>query len=123
VAARTVYTGKNSRLDAPVQCVVRTPAEWAELRSAAALLELPELEQVRFDREVVLVVGLGRRPTTAYSIQIDTVAASGGATIAVVRAYAPARVAPAGAAITAPVFAVAVPAPADSVVFVMRSRT
>ncbi|HEU4456882.1 MAG TPA: protease complex subunit PrcB family protein [Longimicrobium sp.] len=118
VPARTVNEG-DSRLDAPMDCVIRTPAEWTTLVSTGQIHNLPAMASVRFDREVVLVSSQGRQPSTGYSIQIDTVAESGGTLIAVVHSRWP-EGGVTLAALTSPFTAVAVPAPADSVVFLRR---
>jgi hypothetical protein len=110
--------GGDSELHSAMDCVVRTPAEWVALVSTAHMYDLPGVGPIRFDREVVLVAALGDRPSSGYSIDIDSVVVSGGTVVAVVHSSS------AGgaqlAALTAPFTAVAVPAPADSVVFLRR---
>ena len=72
----TYYSG----LIEPQRLVVRDPAAWAEIRAAIwkGQSPLPELPQVDFAREMLVVVALGERPTGGYGILVDSAVATPG---------------------------------------------
>jgi hypothetical protein len=67
-ALRTIERGAQSNIDSARQAVARTPEEWAALWNAHNS-DKPA-PQVDFDREMVVAVFMGSRPTGGYSVQI-----------------------------------------------------
>jgi len=67
-----------SGLIEPQRLVVRDPAAWAEIWAAIWKRQspLPELPQVDFAREMLVVVALGERPTGGYDILVDSAVAT-----------------------------------------------
>jgi len=73
-AFRTIDRGVQSNIDSPRQAVARTPAEWEALWRAhsgagrrGAGAEAPNID---FDREMVVAVFSGSRPTGGFSVAI-----------------------------------------------------
>ena len=57
-------------LPMPIEVVVASDSEWKALWAAAtsSLAASPQAPSVDFSRELVVVVGMGRQPSTGYSI-------------------------------------------------------
>ena len=72
--------GYYSGLIEPQRLVVRDRAAWAEIWATIwhrqSPLPLPELPQVDFAREMLVVVALGQRPTGGYDILVDSAVAT-----------------------------------------------
>lgn len=98
-------------------CVLRSDDEVAAAWSRFGLSPAPTPEP----GTMVLLVAMGVRTSTGYSVSIDSVHERGDTAVAFVASASPGRGCPAGDAMTAPVHAVRVPARA--VVLVHRVRT
>jgi hypothetical protein len=81
----------SSGLTQPQRLVIRDPAAWTEVWAAVWLRHspLPELPQVDFAREMLVVVALGERPTGGYGILVDSAAAKPGGLTIWVRTISP----------------------------------
>jgi hypothetical protein len=66
---RTVASGARSRVTEPLETVARTPADWLALWARHSAPGVPP-PPVDFDREMVLAVFLGRRPTSGFQVVI-----------------------------------------------------
>ena len=105
---RTVGKGPMSGIQAARQVVVRSAGEWVALWKEHALSG-QELPPVDFDREMVVGVFLGPKPTAGYSVEIvRAVAAQGGLVVQYVERR-PGRDAITAQIVTAPYHLVALP--------------
>ena len=100
-----------SGLDEPRRTVVRDEPAWREAWSGIWRRHSPEppLPQVDFAREMLVVAALGTRPTTGYSILIDSAFADGEGLLVQVRTIAPGPRCGTGQALTQPVDVARVP--------------
>lgn len=64
----TVASGTLSSIDEPRQAVIRTPDEWQALWRRHGSADPPPA--IDFDRQMVLAVFLGSRPTAGYRVEI-----------------------------------------------------
>jgi hypothetical protein len=72
---RSIDRGVRSGIDAPEQVVVHTTQEWTELwRRHGSSRPLPPVD---FDREMVVAVFAGTRPTAGYAVTITAARAQG----------------------------------------------
>jgi hypothetical protein len=71
-ALRTIEKGAQSNVDAARRAVARTPDEWTALWKSHNF-DKPA-PHVDFDREMVIAVFMGSRPTGGFSVQIVSVA-------------------------------------------------
>src|SRR4051812_5321111 len=65
---------RESHLDLPLRCVVRTRREWDVVRPLTSIYadgELPPAPSVDFGREMLVVAAMGFRPTYSYDIWAD----------------------------------------------------
>ena len=76
---RTIEKGEQSNVDAPKQVVVRDAAAWRALWQQHA----PDrpLPAVDFDKESVVAVFLGSKPTAGYNVTIVSTTEGGGALV------------------------------------------
>ena len=76
---RTVERGSQSNIDAARQVVIRTAAEWTTFwRTHNFDKPAPQID---FDKEMVVGVFMGSRPTAGYSVAITAVAERDGALV------------------------------------------
>lgn len=112
VSATDLYRQKSSGLDEPVRCVVRGAEDWATLWAVIRQRhrESPPTPPpaVDFQTRVVLVAGMGPRPSTGYGIGITEVRRTESGIVATVLRYTP-GVCVLGMAVTEPVHAVSIP--------------
>jgi hypothetical protein len=108
---RVVSQEEQTGIEAPLRCVVRTPAEWGALQ---AFGKLPFVE---FPGGTLLVAAMGRQPSTAESISVEGVTARGDTVTAVVVAHQQSE---GGDLITFPVVIVHLPLRPAVVEFVER---
>jgi hypothetical protein len=112
---RTIERGSQSSIDSARQVVVRTPAEWAALWHNHNYDKASP--PVDFNREMVIGVFMGSRPTGGYSIQIVSVAERDGKLVVGYRETRPKPGAMTVQILTFPYHLVAVPKYAGEVVF------
>ncbi|HEV3048864.1 MAG TPA: protease complex subunit PrcB family protein [Longimicrobium sp.] len=126
VSATDLYRQKNSGLDQPVRCVVRRAEDWAALWTAIRQrhLESPPTPPpaVNFEATMVLVAGMGARPSTGYGIGIVDVRRTESGIVATVLRYTPGRGCVAGAAFTEPVHALSIPREDTPIHFIEKVR-
>lgn len=96
---------QSSALERPVRMVVGDSAAWralwAEITSAHGPPDV--VPAVDFAREMLVVAGMGTRPSGGFLIAIDSVQATSGTLRVVVRSRSPGRGCGVTAALTAPV--------------------
>jgi hypothetical protein len=106
----------------PIQLVLRTAVEWDSVWQAVNRNRVyppaSQVPSVDFTNEMVLLAGLGRQPTTAWNIRIDTVVIRRDTMRVIIHSVAPQCVA--GMMITYPWDAVRVPRTDLVVQFVKR---
>ncbi|MFP4114097.1 MAG: protease complex subunit PrcB family protein [Spirochaetales bacterium] len=80
IAWRELASGAQSAVRTPAARAVGDPAAWADVWAAltANHLEPPDRPDVDFDRETVIVLLLGERPTGGYGVGIEAVIESRG---------------------------------------------
>jgi hypothetical protein len=107
---------------APIHGVLRTAAEWDSVWQLVNRTRVyppaPPAPAVDFNREMVLLVGLGRQPSTGWNIRIDTVVMRRDTLRVIIHSVAPQCIA--GMMITYPWDAVRVPRTGEVVQFVKR---
>jgi protease stability complex PrcB-like protein len=86
-AFRTVERGSQSNIDAPSKVVVRSTAEWAKLWKTHNF-DKPE-PRVDFDKEMVVGVFMGSRPTGGYTVEIVSLADKDGTLVVSYRETSP----------------------------------
>jgi protease stability complex PrcB-like protein len=87
---RLLFTSYSGLIE-PQRLVVRDPAAWAEVWTAIwrSHSPLPELPQVDFAREMLVVVALGARPNGGYGILVDSAIATADDVDVWIRAISP----------------------------------
>lgn len=101
----SVYASEQSGVDAPLREVVRSAEEWSALwdRIMAGYSPVPPRPDIDFRRDMLIIVGLGTRPSGGYAVQIAGIALAGGALTVAVREVAPGAGCIATMALTAPI--------------------
>jgi len=84
---RTVERGSQSNIDSARQVVVRSAAEWTKLWKTHNF-DKPE-PRVDFDKEMVVGVFMGSRPTGGYSVEVVSVADKEGTLVVTYRESSP----------------------------------
>jgi protease stability complex PrcB-like protein len=103
---RTVAKGDQSNIESPLQIVVRSEAEWADLwRRHAGGRERPPVD---FAREMVVGVFMGSRPNAGFSTTIVSSLAVKGVLVVRYRETVPARDAVTAQILTFPYHLVAI---------------
>jgi SH3-like domain-containing protein len=105
----------------PVRLVIADAEQWRRVTDALGA-SLPELQGVDFSREMIVLVAAGLRPTTAYTITIDSVTREGAELVVSVRQTSPGPRCGVGEMETTPVDAVRIPERTRRVRFVDRSE-
>jgi hypothetical protein len=125
VADVSQLSESHSGLRTAERLVVRDAAAWSALwdRVTSLVLPKPTPPAVDFDREMVLVAGLGTRPNGGYAVSFAAVYESDGVYHAVVRESVPGPSCITPAVVTAPVAAVRLPRTAGEVRFVEQRET
>jgi PrcB C-terminal len=104
---RTVDQGTQSNIDEPRTVVIRSADEWSRLwRAHAADKPAPAVD---FNREMIVGVFLGSRPTAGYSVQIVGTREHADGLVVEYRAGSPSRDMMTAQVITTPYHLVAVP--------------
>jgi hypothetical protein len=105
--------------------VIRTPAEWSQAwaRITGSAEPRRPAPAIDFDREMVILVAMGERPTGGYSITIEGVYDASGRVFAVVREKSPGADCFVTEAFTQPIDAVRVPRRDGAVTFVEQAET
>jgi hypothetical protein len=69
------WKGFNVGIERAAEKVIRTPAEWTALWREAHSIQVPPpaVPKVDFDKEMVIAVFMGQRPTGGYAITIEDV--------------------------------------------------
>jgi protease stability complex PrcB-like protein len=75
VPFQTVLRGQRSAIGEPLQIVVRTQAEWDGLwhRHYSGANNPPPSPRIDFDRDLVIGIFLGQKPTGGYDVEITRV--------------------------------------------------
>jgi PrcB C-terminal len=102
----TIEKGTYSSSDEPRQVVVRTLDEWTKLSRDLGFGQHPVPD---FERNMVVGVCLGSRPTAGYSVEIVSIQQEAGSLLVRYRETRPPRDAVLAQVITAPCHFVAVP--------------
>lgn len=125
VPASTVYSNSFASLNQPVRCVVRRAEDWAVLWSAMRRhvhVSPPEPPPaVDFASRMVLVAGMGPRPTMGYGITISAVRRTDAGLVATVLQHTTGGC-EVGMAETEPVHAVSIPREDTPIHFVEMAR-
>jgi len=66
----TIAMGEQSGIHRPKNVVVRTEAEWTRLWQAHDASPADKRPPIDFDRDMVIAVFLGQRPTAGYRVRI-----------------------------------------------------
>ena len=112
----------NSGIAEPTRLVVRDAATWASTWSRIWNGQSSQpLPAVDFTRDMVIVAGLGTKPTGGYSIVVESASRDGAALLVVVRTESPGSSCLLSEALTAPVAAVRVPRTEGDVKFEEKS--
>lgn len=114
MAFRTIDKGAQSDIDSPRQTVARTAAEWTALWKAHDAKPAPV---VNFDREIVVALFMGSRPTAGYSVAIVAVTEHDGALVVTYKETAPPPGAITAQILTFPYHIVALPKHTGPVTF------
>ena len=101
-----LVTSANSGLEESARVVVREEAEWTRYRDLLAGGPGSNTPPVDFEREMVIVVATGSRPTGGYSIAVDSVVAEDASLLVAVTETAPGSTCMTTQAFTAPAAAV-----------------
>ena len=111
VKIRTLSQGNFSGIQTQSELVVTNAAQWAEVWTKHSAQRTPKENPpaVDFEKETVLFVALGSKPTGGHRLDIAEVRQSGDKTEALVRIRAPRSGGFSIQALTAPYHAVAVP--------------
>jgi hypothetical protein len=118
---RTIEKGSQSNVDATRRAVARTPDEWTALWKAHNY-DKPA-PHVDFDREMVIALFMGSRPTGGFSVQIVSVAEhqlQGGGLLVTYHETSPKAGAITVQVLTFPYHIVAVPKHSGTVTFEMK---
>ncbi len=88
---RTIGKGAFSAIQEPLQVIVTNQTQWAELwqKHSAQKLPPPPLPEIDFSKETVIFVGLGRKNTGGYAIQVTAIKCGEGKTEVVVATREP----------------------------------
>jgi hypothetical protein len=111
VPLRSLDKGPMSQIDSARQAVARSAGEWNTLWSQHAGEKARPA--VDFNREIVLAVFLGTRPSAGYSVEIVGAREEGGALVVTYRESRPQPGAVAAQVLTSPYHFVAVPKHGD----------
>ncbi len=109
----------------PARLVIRDEGAWMEFLTGLAgpmLEELPEVRDVNFTRNIILVAALGQRPTAGYGVSIEAVYESGGRLFVDVLETTPEPGSVLAQVMSAPVAAVLVAVHVGPVTFMERSE-
>ena len=104
---RTVAEGADSPIHERTDVVVKTPDEWKALLTRFAPARTPE--PVDFEREMIVGVFAGPRPSTGYRAEVFSVAREGGTIVVLYRVLTPTKDTVRQPISTAPYHLVAVP--------------
>jgi hypothetical protein len=124
VPAVVLQSTPYSRLEASARVVIRSPTEWT--RYQELLGGAPDgapVPAVDFERDMVILVAMGQRPTGGYQIEVSQVVRADTLLTATVTETAPGRSCMTTQAFTAPAVAVRVPRFAGQVRFREIRRT
>ena len=112
---RTIDKGIQSAIDVRREAIVRTLPDWAALWKQ----HTPDrpVPPVDFDREMVVAVFAGSRPTAGYSVEVTSVEERDGAVVVSYRELAPSRDAVTAQMLTSPYHVIAVATRAGEVSF------
>jgi hypothetical protein len=114
----------NSGLTESTRLVVRDAATWKTTWSRIwTAIPAPPLPTIDFSREMVIVVGLGTRPTSGHAIVIESAATEGGSLNVVVRTDTPGPGCLSAQMLTSPVDVARVPRSDATVQFSDRNVT
>lgn len=125
VTLRRLNSSAYSGYGEPKRLVVRDTETWADVWKQMWQWQStePALPVIDFDREMILVVALGERPSGGYSILIDSVQATVDQLTVSVRIVSPGSGCVVPTVMTQPVDVVYVPRLEVGVQFVQRSET
>lgn len=114
-AGFSTYTGVGDSL----RVVIRDSLQWRQLweRINRPFFPQPALPPIDFGREMIVVAGLGTRPSSGYDVVIESAARDAVGIEVALRRAAPAPGCPVAAAMTQPLDLARIPASADSVRF------
>lgn len=121
ISVETAWSGFQD----PVRTVITDSGAWAEAWRTLYRHQTPapELPQVDFRTHVIVLAAMGTRPSTGYSVRIESVHHHDGLLYVSVLERSPGPSCGVGAAITAPVHAVQVAREGTTARFSVRSET
>jgi protease stability complex PrcB-like protein len=103
---RTIDKGGQSAIDGRREVVVRTSPDWTALwKQHTSDKPVPPVD---FEREMVVAVFMGSRPTAGYSVEVTSAEARNGTVVVTYRELAPSRDAVTAQILTSPYHIVAV---------------
>jgi hypothetical protein len=125
VPAVLLATTTQSRLEEKARVVVRDAAEWVRSQELLAVSAGagPTPPAVDFERDMVILVAMGRKPTGGYDIEVSQVTRGDTLLSVTVTETAPGRSCMTTQAFTAPAVAVRVPRYVGQVRFTEVQRT
>ena|SRR5688572_13593175 len=111
IKIRTLSQGNFSGIQTPSEIVVTNASQWAEVWTKHSAQRTPKEDAptVDFEKETVLFVGLGTKPTGGHKVEIAEAHHTGDKTEVLVRIRAPQSGGFSIQALTAPYHAVAIP--------------
>mgnify|MGYP001627120910 CR=1 FL=1 len=87
------WKGNHCGITEPKRVVITDPKEWSEIwkQIHRGKIPIPEVPAIDFNKNMVLAVFMGQKPTSGYAIQITEVAHSNGEVVAKLKETAPAK--------------------------------
>jgi hypothetical protein len=120
---REIYRSAQSASGDSLRRIVRTGAEWKAAWKQVATDRASESPKVDFQREMLVVAGMGERNTGGYGIEVVSWEARGGELIVTVRETSPGPGCMLPQIITTPVLIVAIPKSDLPVKFIEKRET
>ena len=110
-AMRTIEKGGFSGLQSATNIVVTNATQWTDIWKTHSAQKRPAAPapEVNFEKETVLIVALGRKPTGGHAVEIKSVQPSGNKVLVTATTRAPRPGGVSIQALTAPFHIVAVP--------------
>jgi hypothetical protein len=115
----SIFQGNSGMTDS-ARLVIRGDAEWRRTwaRLIGHIMPAPQLPEIDFTKEMVVIAAMGPRPTAGYMIRIARVGRSSGVTYVDVISESPGPTCRTAQMITSPADVVVVPAINEPVAFV-----
>ncbi|CAN5722221.1 hypothetical protein BH23GEM9_BH23GEM9_12820 [soil metagenome] len=121
VTLQTAWSGYES----PARLLITSETQWAEAwaRIYSNISPVPVRPAVDFSQNVIVLVAMGQRPTTGYSVNITETRVHGNSLYVRVTERLPGPSCGTGQALTAPVHAVQVPRQSGGAQFIVDRQT